>query len=46
MLPLEHAEVIEQLDEYLSKGWIRVSTSVYGAAILLAWKKMELKGYA
>ena len=33
------AEVRKQLDEYLSKGWIRPSTCPYGTPILLARKK-------
>ena len=38
---VELAEVRKQLDEYLSKGWIRPSTSPYGAPILFARKKDE-----
>ena len=34
MSSVELAEVIKQLDEYLSKGWIRPSTSPYGAPII------------
>ena len=33
------AEVRRQLDEYLEKGFIRPSTSPYGAPILFARKK-------
>ena len=36
---VELDEVRKQLDEYLSKSWIRPSTSPYGAPILLARKK-------
>ena len=36
---VELAEVRKQLDEYLSKGWIRPSTSPYGASILFSRKK-------
>ena len=39
MSPVELAEVRKQLDEYLSKGWIRPSTSPYGAPILFCWDK-------
>ena len=35
----ELAEVRQQLDEYLEKGWIRPSCSPYGAPIVLIWKK-------
>ena len=33
------AEVRRQLDEYLEKGFIRPSTSLYGAPMLFARKK-------
>ena len=36
MSPAEKAEVKRQLDEYLEKGFIRPSTSPYGAPILFA----------
>ena len=39
MSPVELVEVRKQLDEYLSKGWIRLSTSPYGAPILFSGKK-------
>ena len=39
MSPLELAEVERQLKEYLDKGWIRPSTSPFGAPILLVRKK-------
>ena len=39
MSPVELAEVRKQLNEYLRKGWIRPSTSLYGASILFARKK-------
>ena len=39
MSPSELAEVRRQLDEYLSKGWIRPSTSPFGAPILFVRKK-------
>ena len=39
MSPAELAEVRRQLDDMLSKGWIRPSTSAYGAPILFARKK-------
>ena len=39
MSPAEMAEVKRQLDEYLEKGFIRPSTSPYGAPILFARKK-------
>ena len=39
MSPTELAEVRRQLDGYLHKGWIRPSTSPYGAPILFVWKK-------
>ena len=39
MSPAELAEVRRQLDEYLSKGWVRPSTSPYGAPILFVRKK-------
>ena len=39
MFPVELAEVRIELDEYLRKGWIRPSSSPYGAPILFAKKK-------
>ena len=39
MSPTELAEVRHQLDNYLQKGWIRPSTSPYGAPILFVRKK-------
>lgn len=39
MSPAELAEVRRQLDEYLEKGFIKPSTSPYGAPILFARKK-------
>ena len=39
MSPTELAEVRRQLDGYLEKGWIRPSTSPYGAPILFVRKK-------
>ena len=39
MSPTELAEVRRQLDDYLQKGWIRPSTSPYGAPILFVRKK-------
>ena len=39
MSPSELAEVRKQLDEYLAKGWVRPSTSPYGAPILFVRKK-------
>ena len=36
MIPVELDEVRKQLDNYLSKGCIRPSTSFYGAPILFA----------
>ena len=39
MSPAELAEVRRQLEELLAKGWIRPSTSAYGAPILFARKK-------
>ena len=39
MSPAEMAEVKRQLDEYLEKGFIRPSTSPYGAPILFTRKK-------
>jgi hypothetical protein len=38
MSPAELAEVQRQLEEYLSNGWIRPSTSEYGAGIVFARK--------
>jgi RNase H-like domain found in reverse transcriptase/Reverse transcriptase (RNA-dependent DNA polymerase)/Integrase zinc binding domain/Retroviral aspartyl protease/DNA N-6-adenine-methyltransferase (Dam) len=38
MSPAELAEVQKQLQEYIEKGWIRPSTSEYGAPILFARK--------
>ena len=35
----ELAEVCRQLDEYLTKGWIKLSVSQYGAPILFVHKK-------
>ena len=40
VLPVELVEVKKQLDEYHSNGWIRLSTSLYGAPILLLGKRM------
>ena len=37
--PVELAEVIRHLNEYLSKAWIRTSTSPYRAPIIFARKK-------
>ena len=37
--PTKLAEVRRQLDEFLSKGWIRPSTSPYGAPVLFVRKK-------
>ena len=37
--PVELAELRKQLDEYLSKGLIRPSTSLYGVLVLFARKK-------
>ena len=39
MSPAELAEVRRQLDKYLEKGWVRPSTSPYGAPILFVRKK-------
>ena len=39
MSPAELAEVRRQLDDYLAKGFIKLSTSPYGAPILFACKK-------
>ena len=39
MSPAELAEVRRQLDDYLAKGFIQPSTSLYGAPILFARKK-------
>ena len=39
MSPVELAEVRKQLDEYLSKGWIRSRTFPYGGPILFAKKR-------
>ena len=39
MSPAELAKVRKQLDEYLSKSWIRPSTSAYVASILFAREK-------
>ena len=39
MSPAELAEVRRQLDGYLEKGWVRPSTSPYGAPILFVRKK-------
>ena len=39
MSPLELQEVQRQLEEYLERGWIRPSTSPFGAPILFARKK-------
>ena len=39
MSPSELAEVRRQLDGYLAKGWVRPSTSPYGAPILFVRKK-------
>ena len=36
MSPVELAKVRKELDEYLSKGWIRPSTSPCGSLILFA----------
>ena len=33
------AEMHRQLDEYLTKGWIKLSVSPYGALILFVCKK-------
>ena len=38
MSPVEIADIRKQLDEYLSKGWIRPSTSPYKAPIFLLGK--------
>ena len=35
----ELAEVHRQLDKYLTKGWIKLSVSPYGAPILFVHKK-------
>ena len=32
--PSDLVEVLQQLDKYLSKGWVHPSTSVYGAPLL------------
>ncbi|MGQ3348719.1 reverse transcriptase domain-containing protein, partial [Bosea sp. (in: a-proteobacteria)] len=37
--PLEYAEVKKQISELLSKGWIRPSSSPYGAPVLFVAKK-------
>ena len=37
--PAELAEVRKYLDDFLAKGWVRPSTSPYGAPILFARKK-------
>ena len=39
MSPSELAEVRRQLDTYIEKGWVRPSTSPYGAPILFVRKK-------
>ena len=39
MSPVEIAEARKQLDEYVSKGWIRSSTSPYGSPNLFTRKK-------
>ena len=39
MSPHELAEVRRQLNEYLEKGWIRPSSSPFGAPILFVRKK-------
>ena len=39
MLPTELSEARKQMGDYFSKGWIRPSTSPYGAPILFAGKK-------
>ena len=39
MSPLELQEVQRQLEEYLDRGWIRPSSSPFGAPILFARKK-------
>ncbi len=39
MSPLELQEVQRQLEDYLAKGWIRPSTSPFGAPILFVRKK-------
>ena len=39
MSPLELREVQRQLEEYLDRGWIRPSSSPFGAPILFARKK-------
>ena len=39
MSPSELAKVYRQLDEYLSKGWVHPSTSLYGAPILFYAQK-------
>ena len=38
----ELAEVSQQLDKYFAKGWIKLSTSPYGAYILFICKKDEI----
>lgn len=37
--PKEREQVEEQIKEYLEKGWIRPSSSPYGAAVLFVQKK-------
>ena len=39
MSPFELAECKKQIDELLSKGWIRESTSAYGHPLLFVTKK-------
>ena len=39
MPPSELAKVHRQLDEYLSKSWVCLSTSPHGAPILFVYKK-------
>ena len=39
MSPGELVEVRKQLDKYLSKGWIRPNTSLYGSPYFFARKK-------
>ena len=39
MSPSELADVWQQLDEYLNKGWVHLSMSPYGAPIIFMHKK-------
>ena len=39
VLPSELAKVCQELDEYLIKGWVHLSTSLYEAPILFYMQK-------